>query len=258
MEREKLVRRLQEKPRAEEAEEAHRPPKEFENQLRGALKTSDLETLKRDFNTMKEMTTKATKKIEDKKKEKKVKVVGKGDGNLVEAIQKPTHLRSQKPMTRVEVVDVASEKDVGKVMKTIKPKPEVKIVETKTEQPKVELKKEGSQSKGFCKKMEKEISSDLSKVHLHLHLHLHQTCTKPAPAPNLHQTCRWSWWRRCRVWPPPPAGSCRTGGACAPWSTGPSTSGSSRSRTTRPSSSPASTDRFDGLVIWWFGGLVVE
>ena len=180
VEREKLVRRLQEKPRAEEAEEAHRPPKEFENQLRGALKTSDLETLKRDFNTMKEMTTKATKKIEDKKKEKKVKVVGKGDGNLVEAIQKPTHLRSQKPMTRVEVVDVASEKDVGKVMKTIKPKPEVKIVETKTEQPKVELKKEGSQSKGFCKKMEKEISSDLSKVHLHLHLHLHQTCTKPA------------------------------------------------------------------------------
>jgi len=165
-EREKLVRRLQEKPRAEEAEEAHRPPKEFENQLRGALKTSDLETLKRDFNTMKEMTTKATKKIEDKKKEKKVKVVGKGDGNLVEAIQKPTHLRSQKPMTRVEVVDVASEKDVGKVMKTIKPKPEVKIVETKTEEPKVELKKEGSQSKGFCKKMEKEISSDLSKVEL--------------------------------------------------------------------------------------------
>merc|ERR1719432_426438 len=45
------------------------------------------------------------------KKEKKAKVVGPTEKNLVQPIQKPIHLRSQKPMTRVPVEDVAAVRD---------------------------------------------------------------------------------------------------------------------------------------------------
>merc|ERR1712012_213334 len=111
-ERSKLINRMKEKPNDESSKE-QRPPKEFEDKLRGALKKSDLETLKRDFNTMKEMTTKM-KEAGDKasKKEKKVKMAS-SDGieNAVQPTQKPIHLRSQKPMTRVPTEDVASVKD---------------------------------------------------------------------------------------------------------------------------------------------------
>ena len=191
IERGKLIERMKEKPK--DAKE-HRPPKEFEDKLRGALKKSDLETLKRDFNTMKEVTTKmkdAGEKLA--KKEKKVKVVGTGsEKDLVQPIQKPIHLRSQKPMTRVSVDDVASvlefdtlEKeplggkkkpfrmpvvDVDEPMDTSDtsknvtgslPEPKANSSEgTKAEA------KAGSQSKGFCRKVEKEISLDMSRVDL--------------------------------------------------------------------------------------------
>ena len=58
VERGKLIERMKEKPAKENEEKEHRPPKEFEDKLRGALKKSDLDTLKRDFNTMKEVHTK--------------------------------------------------------------------------------------------------------------------------------------------------------------------------------------------------------
>ena len=79
-ERSKLINRMKETPKDENSKE-HRPPKEFEDKLRGALKKSDLETLKRDFNTMKEMTTKM-KEAGDKaaKKEKKVKMASSDAG----------------------------------------------------------------------------------------------------------------------------------------------------------------------------------
>ena len=55
VERGKLIERMKEKPKNNATAKEHRPPKEFEDKLRGALKKSDLETLKRDFNTMKEV-----------------------------------------------------------------------------------------------------------------------------------------------------------------------------------------------------------
>ena len=58
VERGKLIERMKEKPKNDATAKEHRPPKEFEDKLRGALKKSDLETLKRDFNTMKEVHTK--------------------------------------------------------------------------------------------------------------------------------------------------------------------------------------------------------
>merc|ERR1719500_1748284 len=117
------------------------------------------------------------------KKEKKVKV-GLTEKDLVQPIQKPIHLRSQKPMTRVSVEDVASVKDFETSLKkdqlnqSNKPfrMPVVDVDESmdtttasnkieclSEEEPKVssveKVKTEarpGSQSKGFCKKVEKE------------------------------------------------------------------------------------------------------
>jgi len=188
-ERSKLINRMKEKPKDENSKE-HRPPKEFEDKLRGALKKSDLETLKRDFNTMKEMTTKM-KEAGDKaaKKEKKVKMAS-SDGieNAVQPIQKPIHLRSQKPMTRVPIEDVGSVKDfdifsekvqtsqekkpfrmpvvdIDESMDTSENKPSP-LLEGDTQADCVKEVKTGSQSKGFCKKVEKEIALDMSRVDL--------------------------------------------------------------------------------------------
>ena len=188
-ERSKLINRMKEKPKDENSKE-HRPPKEFEDKLRGALKKSDLETLKRDFNTMKEMTTKM-KEAGDKaaKKEKKVKMAS-SDGieNAVQPIQKPIHLRSQKPMTRIPIEDVASVKDfdsfsekaqtsqekkpfrmpvvdIDESMDTSENKPSP-LLEGDTQADCVKEVKSGSQSKGFCKKVEKEIALDMSRVDL--------------------------------------------------------------------------------------------
>ena len=187
-ERSKLINRMKEKPNDESSKE-HRPPKEFEDKLRGALKKSDLETLKRDFNTMKEMTTKM-KEAGDKasKKEKKVKMTS-SDGieNAVQPIQKPIHLRSQKPMTRVPIEDVSSVKDFDiiseKAQTSQEKKPfrmpvvDIESMDTSENTPSPLLEgdkqadcgkevKSGSQSKGFCKKVEKEIALDMSRVDL--------------------------------------------------------------------------------------------
>ena len=186
VERGKLIERMKEKPAKEKEEKEHRPPKEFEDKLRGALKKSDLDTLKRDFNTMKEVHTKM-KEAGEKLKEKKVEG---STENLVQPIQKPIHLRSQKPLTRVPVEDVASLKDFEASLKKDQPgqakKPfrmpvvdvdeamdtsttsSNKIERLSEEEPKassVEA-KPGSQSKGFCRKVEKEISLDMSRVDL--------------------------------------------------------------------------------------------
>merc|ERR1719447_433782 len=187
-ERSKLINRMKEKPKDENSKE-HRPPKEFEDKLRGALKKSDLETLKRDFNTMKEMTTKM-KEAGDKaaKKEKKVKMASSdGIDNAVQPIQKPIHLRSQKPMTRVPIEDVTSVKDFDTISEKAQTSQEKKpfrmpvvdiesmdISENKPSPPLegdkqadcVKDVKTGSQSKGFCKKVEKEIALDMSRVDL--------------------------------------------------------------------------------------------
>ena len=195
VERGKLIERMKEKPNNNATAKEHRPPKEFEDKLRGALKKSDLETLKRDFNTMKEVHTKmkdAGEKLA--KKEKKAKVVGSTEKDQVQPIQKPIHLRSQKPMTRVPVEDVASVKDFETSLKkdqSGQPKkpfrmPVVDVDESmdttttsnkierlseeepkasSVEKVKTEAKPE-SQSKGFCRKVEKEISLDMSRVDL--------------------------------------------------------------------------------------------
>ena len=194
VERGKLIERMKEKPKKDDATtvKEHRPPKEFEDKLRGALKKSDLETLKRDFNTMKEVHTKMKDAGEKMaaKKEKKVKVGSTTEKDLVQPVQKPIHLRSQKPMTRVAVEDVASVKDFDTLKKDEMKKPfrmpvvdvdepmDTSDTSNKTEhlsegEPKANTDenaktepKAGSQSKGFCRKVEKEITLDMSRVDL--------------------------------------------------------------------------------------------
>ena len=163
-ERMKLVERIKEGQK--EAVSGHKPPKEFEEKLKGALKKSDLETLKRDFSAMKEITTKM-KDAEQKMKDKKVKTVIPGDENRLEPIQKPTHLRSQKAMRRIHITDVSSEgdtdaMDTGEKVVEDNKEEKAKVLEDK-KAAEVEA-EEITKSKGFCKKMEKEISADLSKV----------------------------------------------------------------------------------------------
>ena len=164
-ERMKLVERIKEGQK--EAALGHKPPKEFEEKLKGALKKSDLETLKRDFTAMKEITTKM-KDAEQKLKDKKVKTVVPGNENRLEAIQKPTHLRSQKAMRRIHITDVSSEADIDamdtgeKVVEDEKKVEKARVVEV-TKAAEV-VREDITKSKGFCKKMEKEISADLSKV----------------------------------------------------------------------------------------------
>merc|ERR1719220_2136270 len=111
-----------------------------------------------------------------------------GIENAMQPIQKPIHLRSQKPMTRVPIEDVGSVKDFdifsGKVQTSQEKKPfgmpvvdidesmdtsENKpspLPEEDTQADCVNEVKTGSQSKGFCRKVEKEISLDMSRVDL--------------------------------------------------------------------------------------------
>ena len=169
-ERMKLIERIKEEKIGPQVKE--KPFKDFEKNLKGAIKQTDFETLKRDFQTMKELTTKmktTEEKIADK--EKKAKVVAPEDENRIEPIQKQNHLRSQKPMTRINIVDVESKDDaieMDTAEKTDKPKKIVEAMDTdeETMNKKTPTVEEVTKSKGFCRRMEKEISSDLSKVEL--------------------------------------------------------------------------------------------
>merc|ERR1712013_241273 len=141
------------------------------------------------INRMKEMTTKM-KEAGDKatKKEKKVKMAS-SDGieNAVQPIQKPIHLRSQKPMTRVPIEDVSSVRDFDIISEKAQtsqekksfrmPVVDIESMDTSENKPSPLLEgdkqadcvkevKTGSQSKGFCKKVEKEIALDMSRVDL--------------------------------------------------------------------------------------------
>jgi len=133
---------------------------DFKNNIKNALKSSDVETLKRDYEAMKEVTTKL-KIAEDKLKSNEKKTPGvppSGDDNRVFPIQKPTHLRSQKPLQRIEINDVESEVIVKE---TTKPAPAK--VETKIEVLEPASKMDTmTKSKGLCKKVEKEISTNIA------------------------------------------------------------------------------------------------
>jgi len=109
---------------------------------------------------MKEVTTKL-KIAEDKLKnnEKKTPVAPPfGDDNRVFPIQKPTHLRSQKPLQRIEINDVESEVIVKETSKTAPAKVETKIEVLEP----VSKMDTMTKSKGLCKKVEKEISTNIT------------------------------------------------------------------------------------------------
>ena len=75
---------------------------------------------------------------------------------LVLPIQKPAHSRSRKPLKRIEIIEISSggsKKDSRVENKNVKDVAEPE-------------KKEVTKSKGFTKKIEQEISSDLSKVEI--------------------------------------------------------------------------------------------
>jgi hypothetical protein len=74
---------------------------------------------------------------------------------LVLPVQKPVHLRSKKPLKRIEIKEVSSAASMQtNVSKT--------VVENVKE--KGEAKEDATKSTGFTKKIEKEISADLAKV----------------------------------------------------------------------------------------------
>jgi len=151
-EKTKLEEKLKEKSEESKDENSVKPSfNKFEDKMKGALAKKELKSGSNIEKLEVGETKVYSKSVVLSEAENESAVEG-----LVLPIQKPAHSRSRKPLKRIEIIEISSggsKKDSLVENKNVKDVAEPE-------------KKEVTKSKGFTKKIEQEISSDLSKVEI--------------------------------------------------------------------------------------------
>lgn len=155
VDREKVVKKLADRDQPREVENiATKQYDNFNEKMKGALN--------------KEQTPVKILPTETKALVKKEVGDSAGDKTIVEGqvfpIKKAAHSRSQKPLKRIEIIDI--DEDVVNVVKELKVSKDNTVREHGTESEVRREKKAETKSFGFVKKIEKEICNDISMVEL--------------------------------------------------------------------------------------------
>eukprot|EP00092_Neocalanus_flemingeri_P016263 GFUD01017608.1.p1 GENE.GFUD01017608.1~~GFUD01017608.1.p1 ORF type:complete len:533 (+),score=180.88 GFUD01017608.1:197-1600(+) len=152
-ERAKLVQKLAEKSDESKDDNNYVKPSfnKFEDKMKGALAKNEPKTVSKIEKLEVAETKVYSKSVGLSQVENSTSVEG-----LVLPIQKPVHTRSQKPLKRIEITETSSGTSRDEKSPPVR-KDAVKDVAAK---------KEATKSKGFTKKIEREISADLSKVEI--------------------------------------------------------------------------------------------